>query len=90
MTSALKESDVSTITGRPYNVLLFNDDHHDVIEVAVQIQKAINCDEATAERIMLTAHKSGRAIVYTGHLEKCELVSSILEEIRLGTKIEPA
>ena len=40
--------------------------------------------------LMNEAHTTGRAVVFTGGLERCELVSSILEEIRLGTRIEPA
>lgn len=84
------ESDVTSIIGTPYKVILFNDNTHDVVEVTIQIVKAINCDETKAYLIMLEAHKTGRAIVFVGGREKCELVESILTEIRLGTKIEPA
>jgi len=90
MNATLEDKDVSIIIGKPYNVILFNDEHHNTVEVTIQIMKAINCGEDRARAIMLEAHKSGRSIVFTGHLERCELVSSILEEIRLGTKIEPA
>lgn len=87
-------SSVSTNTnnllGRPYNVVLFNDNFHDCLEVTLQIIKAVNCSETRAAAIMYEAHTTGRAIVYTGSLEKCELVESVLAEIRLGTKIEPA
>ena len=79
-----------TLLGNPYNVILFNDDHHDMVEVSVQIMKAINCDANKAMALMNEAHTTGRAVVFTGGLERCELVSSILEEIRLGTRIEPA
>jgi len=89
MNATLKDSEISIRVGKPYNVVLFNDENHSMLEVSRQIQKAINCDEGTATRIMLEAHSSGRAIVYTGHLEKAELVASILEEIRLGVKVEP-
>jgi len=89
MNATLQDTDISIHIGKPYNVILFNDADHDMQEVADQIIKAIHCDLGTAHKIMLEAHESGRAIVFTGHLEKCELVASILEEIRLGTKIEP-
>jgi len=79
-----------TLLGNPYNVILFNDDHHDMVEVIVQIMKAINCDEQRATVIMAEAHKTGRAVVFTGGLERCELVEQVLGEIKLGTKIEPA
>ena len=84
------KSSISIHLGKPHNVILFNDENHDMVEVVTQIMKAINCNIQTATRIMMEAHKSGRAVVFTGHKEKCELVSSILEEIRLGVKIEQA
>lgn len=76
--------------GRPHNVVLFNDDHHDMIEVTLQIVRAIHCPWAQATAIMQEAHSAGRAVVVTAHKEKCEHVAAVLEEIRLGTKIEPA
>lgn len=75
-------------TGIPRNVVLFNDECHDMAEVANQIMKAIHCGAGTAFNLMMEAHTTGRAIVFSGHLERCELVASILEEIRLGTRIE--
>jgi ATP-dependent Clp protease adapter protein ClpS len=76
--------------GNPHNVILFNDDHHTMDEVANQIMKATSCGAEKAFMIMLEAHNNGRAIVFSGSLERCELVESILSEIRLGTKIEQA
>lgn len=90
MVETEKDVDVSNLLGKPYKTVLFNDDHHDMQEVIIQIMKAIKCDAGRASQIMLTAHTNGSAIVYTGSREKCELVSAILEEIRLGTKVEPA
>ena len=89
-TIVLNNTDTGTdnLLGKPYKVILFNDQEHDVLEVTVQIMKAINCDENRAAAIMLEAHTSGRAIVFTGGLERAELVESILAEIRLGTRIE--
>jgi ATP-dependent Clp protease adapter protein ClpS len=77
------------IIGRPHNVVLFNDQTHSMEEVVDQIDKAIHCGKGTATAIMMEAHKTGRAIVYTGGLERCEHVAAVLEEIRLGCKIEP-
>lgn len=76
--------------GKPHKVILFNDEHHEVNEVALQIMKAAGYDRQTAYQIMLEAHTKGRAVVWTGHKERCEHISSVLEEIRLGTKVEPA
>ena len=85
-----KDTNVTNLLGKPYNVILFNDDYHDAFEVTVQIIKAINCSGSRALAIMFEAHRTGRAIVFTGSKERCELVENILNEIQLGTKIEPA
>lgn len=91
MPDTIAVADVSTanIIGRPYNVVLFNDETHSMEEVVAQITKATGCSPQRAEQIMMQAHATGRAIVITAGLERCEHVSSVLEEIRLGTKIEP-
>lgn len=89
-TATEKDTDTTNLLGKPFNTILFNDDHHDMMEVSAQIIKAIHCSAERAVMIMLEAHTQGRAIVFTGSRERCELVEDILAEIRLGTKIEPA
>lgn len=89
-TATEKDTDTTNLLGKPYNVILFNDDHHDMMEVSAQIIKATHCSAERAIAIMLEAHTTGRAIVFSGTRERCELVEDILAEIRLGTKIEPA
>lgn len=89
-TAVISDTRTEISLGKPYNVILFNDDHHDMVEVMAQIIKAISCSVNAAKDIMMEAHLKGRAVVITTNLERCELVASILEEIRLGTKIEPA
>ena len=89
-TCTIEEVDVSTSLGKPYKVILFNDEHHEQFEVAAQIIQAIHCTPERAMQIMMEAHKSGRAIVITASLERCELVEEILSQIQLGTKIEEA
>lgn len=90
MTCTITTPEITTdnIIGKPHNVILFNDDNHTTDEVSRQIMKATSCGAERAFQIMMEAHKNGRAIVFSGGLERCELVASILEEIRLGTKIE--
>lgn len=83
-------TDTTNILGKPHKVILYNDDHHDMFEVTVQIIKATHCSSKQAAAIMTEAHSTGRAIVFTGSIERCELVESILAEIQLGTRIEPA
>lgn len=89
-TAVEKDTDVSNILGNPYNVVLFNDESHSMEEVTIQIIKAIHCSTERAMSIMAEAHTNGRAIVFTGTKERCELVEEVLAEIRLGTKIEQA
>lgn len=87
-TLVLDQVGTSNIIGRPHNVVLFNDENHSMDEVVSQIMKAAGCDPTRATSIMMEAHSNGRAIVITASLERCEHVAGILEEIRLGTKIE--
>jgi ATP-dependent Clp protease adapter protein ClpS len=86
----LQTGTISDITlGNPYNVILFNDEDHSMDEVVNQIRKATGYDPIKATVIMMQAHTSGRAVVWTGHKERAEHISAVLEEIRLGTKVEP-
>lgn len=82
--------EVSSGISRPHQVVLFNDEQHAMDEVAIQIVKAIHCTPDRAYEIMMEAHSTGRAVVVVASLERCEHVANVLEEIRLGTKIEPA
>jgi len=76
--------------GKPHKVILFNDDHHGMDEVISQIMKATGYGMQKAIQVMMEAHTKGRAVVWTGHKERCEHISSVLEEIRLETKVEQA
>ena len=82
--------DVKNVTGKPYKVILHNDDSHNMDEVAIQIIKAIHCTPEQALNIMMEAHSSGTAVVITCSKERCELVAEILEEIKLTVDIIPA
>jgi ATP-dependent Clp protease adaptor protein ClpS len=84
------DTDTTNLLGKPYNVVLFNDENHDMMEVTAQLMKATRCSSSDAYRIMMEAHNTGRAIAFSGGLERCELVASVLEEIKLGTSIEQA
>jgi ATP-dependent Clp protease adapter protein ClpS len=82
------DTNVSTLFGKPYNVVLYNDEIHSCDEVIAQLMKATGCNAGRANQIMMEAHNTGRAIAFSGGLERCEHVEAILAEIRLGTKIE--
>jgi ATP-dependent Clp protease adapter protein ClpS len=85
-----QETDCATLLGKPSKVILFNDEDHTKRDVVFQIKKAIHCSSAQAYHIMLQSHEKGRAIVWTGHRERCEYIAGVLEVIQLGVKIEPA
>lgn len=68
-------------------VILFNDNFHSFQEVINQIMKAVKCNEETAFYYANTAHEKGKSQVYSGTLEECQRVESILGEILLTTKI---
>jgi len=81
------ESDVALGIDLPLSVLLFNDDWHSFDEVIKQLIKALRCSLEKARALTFEVHVNGKAVVYSGELQKCLRVSSILEEISLHTQI---
>ena len=85
----------------PYNVILENDDHHSMEFVLGVLQKALNYNEQKSFQLMMLAHETGQAIVWTGSKEVAELKLEQMmsfHEIKpngqklgpLGVRIEPA
>ncbi|NWF50850.1 MAG: ATP-dependent Clp protease adaptor ClpS [Ignavibacteriaceae bacterium] len=68
-------------------VLLFNDDIHTFDEVINQLIKAVNCTFEEARLLAFEVHVKGKAVVFSGSLNQCLKVTSILEEIALHTQI---
>ncbi len=81
----IEENDLLNI---PAKVLLFNDEFHSFEDVIFQLIKAINCTLEIAESLTWEVHSRGKAIVFNGDIGECIRVSSVLEEINLGTQIE--
>lgn len=79
--------DEETKIGLPFKVILYNDDIHTFDEVIIQLIKAIGCSFEKARDFAFTIHVKGQALVYTGDLNSCLKVTSILEEIGLHTQI---
>lgn len=71
----------------PWEVILFNDEMHSCEEVVFQIQKATGAGLEAATQVMLKAHFEGLAICYSGQLDKCERVATILREINLIVEV---
>ena len=86
----------------PYNVILENDDHHSAEFVVEVLQKALGYAAERAFRLMMQAHTSGRAVVWTGPKEVAELKADQIRSFHetqnetkaklgpLGCYIEPA
>ena len=68
--------------------ILFNDDIHTFDEVAGQLVKATRCTFARGLALANTVHTKGSAVVYEGHLERCEAVAMVLSEIDLKATVE--
>jgi ATP-dependent Clp protease adaptor protein ClpS len=57
----------------PYNVILENDEYHSMEFVVSVLVQALNCTAHKAVQLMLQAHNTGRAIIWTGAKEVAEL-----------------
>jgi ATP-dependent Clp protease adaptor protein ClpS len=57
----------------PYNVILLNDDHHSMEFVVDVLCKVIHCPVERAIQLMMEAHTSGQAVVWSGAREVAEL-----------------
>ena len=88
-TGIVYEEDQETTTDSklPFKVILYNDDWHSFDEVIVQLIKAIQCNIEQARAFAFEVHVKGLAMVYSGNLQKCLKVSSVLEEIELHTQV---
>jgi ATP-dependent Clp protease adaptor protein ClpS len=86
----------------PYNVILENDEHHSAEFVVHVLQKALGYAEERAFRLMMQAHTTGKAVVWTGPKEVAELKADQIRSFHetrdqagaklgpLGCYIEPA
>lgn len=91
-TTTIDDTQVTNLFGSPYNVILFNDDHHPYDLVVVQVLRAAKCTTEEAKSITEEAHRCGQSVAFTGCKERCEHVESILAgpPLRLATDIQPA
>ena len=69
-------------------IILFDDEWHTFDEVIAQIIIATGYRSAKAELLTWEVHTKGRSIIYSGDLGKCLYISTVLENIKLGTEIQ--
>ena len=74
----------------PWVVILYNCDCHGYEEVIFQVQKATGCSLEQAVWITHEAHITGRAVAYSGTLDECERVLSVLRSIKLQVEMDKA
>ena len=76
----------------PYHVIVLNDDHHSMEFVVEVLCKVFGYQPERSVQLMLEAHTSGRAIVWTGAKEVAELKAEQItsfHEKRGGTDLGP-
>jgi len=83
----IKKTTDGTTTRAPWNTILFNCECHTFDDVARQLVKAIRVSYDQGMALAFIVHTQGKAVVYTGHRERCEAVAMVLESIKLLTKV---
>lgn len=78
---------------RSWSLFLYNDDFHNMLEVAIQIMVAckkvgVPCKADDAYEIMMEAHSNGIAVVMVGELDKIKTAKDVLDSIQLNTEIQ--
>jgi ATP-dependent Clp protease adaptor protein ClpS len=66
-------SDTRTRRVPPYNLILANDEHHSMDFVVGVLRKILGVPMERAVKLMLVAHETGRAVIWTGPREVAEL-----------------
>jgi ATP-dependent Clp protease adaptor protein ClpS len=100
-TQTVPKEDVRTRLLPPFHVIIANDEDHSMEFVVGVLCKVVGCTVEHAFQLMMEAHNTGRAVVWTGSKEVAELkLEQILtfHETRddgrklgpLGCSIEPA
>lgn len=78
----------------PYHVILENDDHHSMEFVVEVLCQVLGCTVEQAFQLMMEAHTSGRAVIWTGSREVAELKAEQIQSFhetrpRDGAKLGP-
>jgi ATP-dependent Clp protease adaptor protein ClpS len=73
-TRETRHTDGDTGTGRPWNVIVLNDDHNTFQGVAFALSATVpGVSYEKGLKLADKIHNSGRAVVWTGHKEPAEL-----------------
>lgn len=74
--------------GFGWKVILWNCNCHTFEDVAKALVIAVRCSLEKGYNYAETINNSGKAIVYTGHKERCEAVAEVLKDARLRATME--
>lgn len=55
-----------SLSGVPLDLMLWNDDVHDMMEIALALYEICKLDNEDALRVMMEAHNTGKALIRTG------------------------
>ncbi len=85
---AQTESVTATLTERPWNVVVWDDPVTPMSVVVVIFRKVFGYPNNKATQLMLTVHHEGRAIVWSGTLERAQTYCVKLQVAGLLSTIE--
>lgn len=83
-----EEENTEEESGKPWKLILYDDDIHTFDEVINQLRKALGCSLTKAQELTFKVHNEGKAIVYEGAFEECLRINAVLQEIQLTTEIK--
>jgi ATP-dependent Clp protease adaptor protein ClpS len=82
------ESDVSVVTERPWNVIVWNDPVTPMTVVVAVFKRVFGYSNNKCTHLMLTVHHEGRAIVWSGQRERAESYCVKLQVAGLQSSVE--
>jgi ATP-dependent Clp protease adaptor protein ClpS len=82
------EGESSTLTERPWNVVVWNDPVTPMTVVVAVFRRIFGYSSNRCTHLMLTVHHEGRAIVWSGHRERAESYCVKLQVAGLQSTVE--
>ncbi|HEY5265286.1 MAG TPA: ATP-dependent Clp protease adapter ClpS [Acidimicrobiales bacterium] len=82
------ESEVTVVTERPWNVIVWNDPVTPMTVVEVVFKRIFGYSNNKCTQLMLTVHHEGRAIVWSGQRERAESYCVKLQVAGLQATVE--
>lgn len=86
--SVVEKKKQSTKLDQSWNVVVFDDPVNLMEYVARVFQSVFSCGRDRAEKLMLTVHSAGKAVVWTGGRERAELYVQQLHQHQLHASLE--